>query len=50
MLSAADSLIQANVVDEETVKLAKAELKSVTKDPNAVFFYSFMQAEARVID
>ncbi len=48
MLSAADSLLRAERVDEATVKAVKSELNSVTKDPNSVFFYSFMQAEARV--
>jgi ubiquinone/menaquinone biosynthesis C-methylase UbiE len=50
MLSAQEQLLQAGAVDEVTVEGAKRELDLVKKDPNAVFFYSFLQAEARVID
>lgn len=46
LLSAAQHLIESKYVDTETVEGMKAELDSVEKDPNAVFFYSFMQAKA----
>jgi ubiquinone/menaquinone biosynthesis C-methylase UbiE len=48
LLSAAEQLVKENYVDEEVVKKAKAELANVANDPNAVFFYSFMQAKAQV--
>lgn len=50
LLSAADQLIEAKYVDRETVDGMKKELESVKNDPDAVFFYSFMQAEARVMN
>ncbi len=46
--SASEQLIVANVVDEDLVATAKEEMKRVATDPNAVFFYSFVQARARV--
>lgn len=46
LLSASDALVNENYVDAETVKAASAELHAVSKDPNAVFFYSFIQAKA----
>jgi hypothetical protein len=46
LLSGADALVQAKYVDELTVKEAEKELKAVARDPNAVFFYSFIQATA----
>lgn len=49
LLSAADILVAEKHVDEETVKKTKEELGKVANDPNAVFFYSFMQAKATVI-
>jgi ubiquinone/menaquinone biosynthesis C-methylase UbiE len=45
LLSAKDQLLKANYIDQETLKLAQEELKQVAKDPNAVFFFSFMQAQ-----
>ena len=48
LLSAADQLIKAEYVDEEIVNKAKEELKTVSNDPNAVFYYSFIQAKAKV--
>lgn len=48
LLSASQQLVEAKYVDSETVEKAKEELDSVKSSPNAVFFYSFMQAEARV--
>ena len=50
MLSATDALIAANYVDQECVDKAVEELNAVRRDPNAVFMYSFMQTEARVVD
>lgn len=48
LMSASDQLIRDNVVSEETVRLAKEELQNVANDPNAVFYYSFIQASAKV--
>jgi ubiquinone/menaquinone biosynthesis C-methylase UbiE len=48
LLSGADTLIKANVVTKEIVENTKKELNKVSKDPNAVFMYSFMQAKAIV--
>ena len=48
ILSAADQLIQAKYVSEEIVQLTKSELDRVSKDPNAVYSLSFMQARAQV--
>lgn len=47
LLSASDQLIKEKYVDEETVNKARAELKTVRNDPNAVFYYSFIQASAK---
>lgn len=46
LLSGAQALVQAQYVDQETVTKAEKELKNVARDPNAVFFYSFIQATA----
>lgn len=46
LLSGADALVNEKYVDAETVKAAQVELQAVSKDPNAVFFYSFIQAKA----
>lgn len=48
LLSAAPALLQANVVNQETIDGMKKELNIVSKDPRAVFFYSFIQAQAQV--
>lgn len=48
LLSAAPTLIKAGIVDEALVESVKKELKTVSKDPSAVFQYSFMQARAEV--
>lgn len=48
LMSATDKLIAENIVDEDTVEKAKEELASVASDPNAVFYYSFIQATAKV--
>ena len=46
LLSGADALVEAKYVDKEVVAAAEKELKAVARDPNAVFFYSFIQASA----
>ncbi len=48
LLSASDQLIAEKRVDQETVDLAEKELNLVSKDPDAVFYYSFIQAQAKV--
>ncbi|MCU1205644.1 methyltransferase domain-containing protein [Stenotrophomonas maltophilia] len=48
LLSAADQLLQAGSVDEETVEGMRRECRLVQNDPNAVFFYSFVQGRATV--
>lgn len=48
LMSGADQLIKEEVVTEELVNNAKEELKQVANDPNAVFYYSMMQAKATV--
>lgn len=48
LLSAAPTLIKAGAVDAEVVDAMKQELRTVSKDPSAVFQYSFMQAQAEV--
>ena len=48
LLSGAPSMQQAGLVTEETVEGMKDELGRVAHDPNAVFFYSFVQARARI--
>lgn len=47
LLSASDQLLAAKYVDQATVDGMKAEMKVVANDPNAVFFFSFIQAKAR---
>jgi len=47
LLSASDQLIAAGCVSEEVVEGMKTEMAKVANDPNAVFFYSFVQARAR---
>ena len=48
LLSGAPGLLEAGCVSEETVNGMRTELDQVAHDPNAVFFYSFVQARARV--
>jgi hypothetical protein len=48
LLSAAPGLIAAGKVTATTVEGMKGELERVGHDPNAVFFYAFVQARARV--
>ncbi|MHC4262774.1 MAG: methyltransferase domain-containing protein [Planctomycetota bacterium] len=49
LLSGAPALLEAGKVSEETVRNMERELHSVARDPDAVFFYSFVQAQARVL-
>ncbi len=48
VLSASEQLIKEERVDEKTVELAEKEFNLVSKDPDAVFFFSFVQARAKV--
>ncbi|MEZ5976822.1 MAG: methyltransferase domain-containing protein [Planctomycetota bacterium] len=47
LLSGADGLLAAGRVSAETVQGMKQELRNVSRDPNAVFYYSFVRATAR---
>lgn len=49
LMSAKEQLVKEEVIDEKTADLAQKELRLVARDPNAVFFYSFVQASAKVI-
>ncbi|MGE0143989.1 MAG: methyltransferase domain-containing protein [Planctomycetota bacterium] len=48
LLSAAPGLLETGKIAEATVRGMEEELAIVGRDPNAVFFYSFVQARARV--
>jgi SAM-dependent methyltransferase len=48
LLSAADQLVAAGKVTMEVVEGVRHEMRQVQNDPNAVFFYSFVQARATV--
>lgn len=48
LFSAAEQLVAANYVTEEIVVNMKKEFDAAANDPNAVFFYSLIQASARV--
>ncbi|HYG07416.1 MAG TPA: methyltransferase domain-containing protein [Stenotrophomonas sp.] len=48
LLSAADQLLQAGSVSEDIVTGMRREMNDVQNDPDAVFFYSFVQARATV--
>ncbi|MBB5015074.1 class I SAM-dependent methyltransferase [Rehaibacterium terrae] len=48
LLSGADQLIAAGKVDQATVEGMRAELHQVQNDPDAVFFFAFVQARATV--
>ena len=48
LLSAADQLIAAGCVTAEVVEGMRREIAQVQNDPDAVFFYAFMQARATV--
>jgi ubiquinone/menaquinone biosynthesis C-methylase UbiE len=49
LMSASDQLVTAKYVDQETVDGMKKEMSVVANDPNAVFFFSFIQAKAKNI-
>lgn len=48
LLSASDELIKEKRVTQEVADEAKKEFDLVSKDPNAVFFDAFVQAQAKV--
>lgn len=48
LLSAADQLVASGKVGAEVVEGVRREMRQVQNDPNAVFFYSFIQARAIV--
>jgi len=48
LMSGASQLINEKVIDKELADNAYKELKAVASNPNAVFFYSFVQASAKV--
>ena len=48
LLSAKDSLLAAKAIDEALVKDMEREFSEVEAAPDAVFFYAFVQATARV--
>ena len=48
LLSAADQLLEAGKVTQDTVDGLRREMHQVQKDPDAVFFYAFVQARAVV--
>lgn len=48
LLSAADQLLASGKVTEDIVAGMRREMHQVQNDPNAVFFYSFVQARAVV--
>ena len=48
LLSAAEQLIAAGKTDSPTVEGMRGELQAVRNDPNAVFFFAFVQARATV--
>ena len=47
LLSGAPALLAAGKVSQEVVLGMTGELDRVARDPNSVFFYSFIQARAR---
>jgi hypothetical protein len=47
LLSGCENLKADGKVDDETVAGMQAELKEVGRNPDAVFYYSFVQARAR---
>jgi hypothetical protein len=49
LLSGAGGLQEAGKVSEEVVRGMTEELREVAHDPNAAFFYSFVQAGARAL-
>lgn len=49
LMSAKDTLVESKYISAEIADEAQKELKKVARDPNAVFYYSFIQASATVI-
>lgn len=49
MLSGAEQLMESKYIDKQTIDAAIKEMNDVKVNPNAVFMYSFMQAEATVM-
>lgn len=49
LMSGKDQLIKEKVISKDLADNCYKELRSVANDPNAVFFYSFIQASATVI-
>lgn len=47
LLSASEQLLAENYVTQEVVDGMKSEMENVALDPNAVFFFSFVQAKAK---
>jgi ubiquinone/menaquinone biosynthesis C-methylase UbiE len=47
LLSGAPAMIAAGRVDQATIDNMRVELTRASRDPNSVFFYSFIQARAR---
>jgi hypothetical protein len=47
LLSASEQLVSADYVSQEIVDGVKDEMRKVANDPNAVFYYSFIQASAK---
>lgn len=47
LLSGCEELLGAGKVDDETIAGMQKELKDIATDPDAVFFYAFVQARAR---
>jgi len=47
LLSGSPALLDANKVSQEVVDGMTRELELVSRDPNSVFFYAFIQARAR---
>ncbi len=47
LLSASEQLISAGLVSEEIVEGVQHEMDKVSNDPDAVFYYSFVQGRAR---
>lgn len=48
LLSGSDILIEKEIVSKELVDNMRIDLKRISKDPDAVFFYSFVQASGTV--
>lgn len=49
LLSASEQLVKAGAVEQEVVDKMQEELEHVASDPNAVFYYTFIQAKSKVL-